>query len=92
MRAIVSITLDDEFVVHDIKVIQGQNGYFIAMPSRKTNDGEFKDICHPIKASVREQLEKTILKAFEEALQENQASQEAGDDGLVVEIEEEDLV
>ena len=49
MRGIVSVTFDDEFVIHDIKVIQGQNGYFIAMPSRKTSDGEYKDICHPIK-------------------------------------------
>ena len=56
MRGIVSVTFDDEFVVHDIKVIEGQNGYFIAMPSRKTPDGDFKDICHPITSSTRKEM------------------------------------
>ncbi|MGI6109477.1 MAG: septation regulator SpoVG [Eubacteriaceae bacterium] len=88
MRGIVSVTFDDEFVVHDIKVIQGQNGYFIAMPSRKTSDGEFKDICHPIKASVRNQLEQSVLSAFEEALREEQALTPPPEDDLIVDREE----
>ena len=66
LKAIVSITLDDEFVVHDIKVIEGTEGYFIAMPSRKTGDGEYKDIAHPIKTETREELVSVILSAFEE--------------------------
>ena len=70
MKAVVSITLDDEFVVHDIKVIEGQNGLFIAMPSRKTPDGEFKDIAHPINTSTRENLQKVILESYEKALEE----------------------
>ena len=62
MKAIVSVTFDNEFVVHDIKVIEGQNGLFIAMPSRKTPDGEFKDIAHPINTETREKIQKAILK------------------------------
>jgi len=58
MKAIISVTFDGEFVVHDIKVIEGQNGLFIAMPSRKTPDGEFKDIAHPINADTRERIQK----------------------------------
>lgn len=67
MKAIVSITFDNEFVVHDIKVIEGQNGLFIAMPSRKTPDGEFKDIAHPINTDTREKIQKAILEAYEQA-------------------------
>lgn len=67
MKAIVSVTFDNEFVVHDIKVIEGQNGLFIAMPSRKTPDGEFKDIAHPINTETREKMQASILKAYEEA-------------------------
>ena len=63
MKAIVSVTFDNEFVVHDIKVIEGQNGLFIAMPSRKTPDGEFKDIAHPINTDTREKIQNSILKA-----------------------------
>ena len=66
LKAVASVTFDDCFVVHDIKVIEGNEGYFIAMPSRKTADGEYKDIAHPIKTEVREELIKVILKAFEE--------------------------
>ena len=65
MKAIVSVTFDDEFVVHDIKVIDGQNGLFIAMPSRKTPNGEFKDIAHPINPETREKIQKAILEAYE---------------------------
>ena len=70
MKAIVSITFDNEFVVHDIKVIEGQNGLFIAMPSRKTPDGEFKDIAHPINTDTREKIQESILKAYEDAVEE----------------------
>ena len=65
MKAVVSITIDDEFVVHDIKVIEGEKGLFIAMPSRKTPEGEYKDIAHPINIEMRTQLEKEILAKFE---------------------------
>ena len=65
MKCIVSITFDNLFVVHDIKVIEGQNGLFIAMPSRKTPNGEFKDIAHPINAETREKIQKAILEAYE---------------------------
>lgn len=70
MKAIISVTFDDEFVVHDIKVIEGQNGLFIAMPSRKTPDGEFKDIAHPINADTRDRIQKSILEAYEKAILE----------------------
>ena len=70
MKAIVSITFDNEFVVHDIKVIEGQNGLFIAMPSRETPDGEFKDIAHPINTDTREKIQTSILKAYEAAVEE----------------------
>ncbi len=65
LKAVASVTFDDCFVIHDIKVIEGNEGYFIAMPSRKTNDGEYKDIAHPIKTETREELIKVILDAFE---------------------------
>ncbi|MFL0247992.1 MULTISPECIES: septation regulator SpoVG [Clostridium] len=65
MKAIVSVTFDNEFVVHDIKVIEGQNGLFIAMPSRKTPDGEFKDIAHPINTQTREKIQESILAEYE---------------------------
>jgi Uncharacterized protein, involved in the regulation of septum location len=64
MKAIVSVTFDNEFVVHDIKVIEGQNGLFIAMPSRKTPDGEFKDIAHPINTQTRERIQNAILDEY----------------------------
>ena len=70
MKAVVSVTFDDAFVVHDIKVIEGQEKLFIAMPSRKTPDGEFKDIAHPINAEMREQLQEMILAKYEESLNE----------------------
>lgn len=66
LKAVASVTFDDCFVIHDIKVIEGSEGYFIAMPSRKTADGEYKDIAHPIKTEMREELIKVILVAFEE--------------------------
>lgn len=67
IKASASITIDDCFVVHDIKVIEGNEGYFIAMPSRKTPDGEFKDIVHPLNTETREQIRDIVLKEFETA-------------------------
>ena len=67
MKAVVSITLDDEFVVHDIKVIEGDKGLFIAMPSRRSSDGEYRDVAHPINTSTRERLQAVILEAYEKA-------------------------
>lgn len=69
MKAIVSITLDDEFVVHDIKVIEGDKGLFIAMPSKKASDGEYRDIAHPINSSTRDSIQRTILYNYERALE-----------------------
>ena len=63
MKAVVSITLDDEFVVHDIKVIEGEKGLFIAMPSRKAADGEYRDIAHPINSTTRERIQSMILQS-----------------------------
>ena len=72
LRAIVSITLEDEFVVHDIKVIEGEKGLFIAMPSKKTADGEFRDIAHPINSSTRENIQSVILEKYQESLIEEE--------------------
>ena len=66
MKAVVSITIDNEFVVHDIKVIEGEKGLFIAMPSRKAADGEYRDIEHPINSATRERLQQLILDKFQE--------------------------
>ncbi len=70
MRAIVSITLDNEFVVHDIKVIEGEKGLFIAMPSRRATDGEYRDIAHPINSSTRDMIQKVILEKYEQTAEE----------------------
>lgn len=70
MRAIVSITIDDEFVVHDIKVIEGEKGLFIAMPSKKATDGEYRDIAHPINSATRENIQNIILDAYAKAKDE----------------------
>ena len=68
MRAIVSVTLEDEFVVHDIKVIEGEKGLFLAMPSRKASNGEYRDIAHPINSDTREQMQEIILQEYQKAL------------------------
>ena len=70
MKAVVSITVDDEFVVHDIKIIEGEKGMFIAMPSRKASDGEYRDIAHPINTATRERLQSMILDKYQETLAE----------------------
>ena len=68
MKAVVSVTLDDEFVVHDIKVSEGAKGLFIAMPSTKSADGEYRDIAHPINSSTREKWQQLVLEAYDKAL------------------------
>ena len=68
MKAVVSITIDDEFVVHDIKVIEGEKGLFIAMPSRKATDGEYRDIAHPINAATRDRIQRIILDKYDEVM------------------------
>ena len=74
MKAVVSVTIDDtldgEFVVHDIKVIEGEKGLFIAMPSRKASDGEYRDIAHPINSATREQIQTIILDKYQEVMAE----------------------
>jgi stage V sporulation protein G len=70
MKAVVSITIDNEFVVHDIKVIEGEKGLFIAMPSKKSGDGEFRDIAHPINSETRSRLEAIILERYQQSMQE----------------------
>ena len=68
MKAVVSITLDNEFVIHDIKVIEGEKGLFIAMPSRKSADGDYRDIAHPINKDTRQTVQALILEKYEEML------------------------
>lgn len=70
MKAVVSITIDEEFVVHDIKVIEGEKGLFIAMPSRKATDGEYRDIAHPINSATRERIQNIILEKYEQVIAE----------------------
>ena len=72
LKAVVSVTFDDELVVHDIKVIEGEKGLFIAMPSRKSSDGEYRDIAHPINSATRESLQATILEKYEQAIAEEE--------------------
>mgnify|MGYP003099349165 FL=1 len=79
MKAVVSITLDDEFVVHDIKVIEGEKGLFIAMPSRKASDGEYRDIAHPINSETRERIQTIILEQYEKAAAESAEAEEAAE-------------
>lgn len=68
MKAIVSVTLDDAFVIHDVKVVEGQNGLFVAMPSRKTPEGDYRDIAHPITTNAREIIQTAVLDAYQNAL------------------------
>ena len=76
MKAVVSITLDNEFVVHDIKVIEGEKGLFIAMPSRKMTDGEYRDIAHPINSLTRDRIQTIILDKYEEVMQQEDIEEE----------------
>ncbi len=72
MKAIVSVTFDDAFVVHDIKIIEGQDKLFTAMPSRKTPENEYKDIAHPINSEMRELLERSILEKYEQEINQDE--------------------
>ena len=72
MRAVVSVTFDNEFVVHDIKIIEGEKGLFIAMPSKKATDGEYRDIAHPINSETRDRLQQIILEKYEESMTEEE--------------------
>ena len=81
MKAIVSITLDNEFVIHDIKVIEGEKGMFIAMPSRKAADGEYRDIAHPINSETRDMIQGMILRKYEMTALENQGQEGEGTSG-----------
>lgn len=74
MKAIASITLDDEFVVHDIRIIEGEDGFFVAMPSKKTPDGNFRDIAHPINAKGRKKLQDAVLNAFHKELEKEKST------------------
>ena len=71
-RSVVSITIDDVFVVHDIKVIEGEKGLFIAMPSRKASDGEYRDIAHPINSETRDKIQSLILEKYQEVASESE--------------------
>lgn len=73
MKAVVSITIDEEFVVHDIKVIDGEKGLFIAMPSRKAADGEYRDIAHPINSDTRNKIQQIILEKYESEIAAEEA-------------------
>jgi stage V sporulation protein G len=76
MKAVVSVTIDDEFVVHDIKVIEGENGLFIAMPSRRSADGQYRDIAHPINSATRASMQELILERYERAIEEGSLDSE----------------
>ncbi|MBE6032035.1 MAG: septation regulator SpoVG [Firmicutes bacterium] len=70
MKAVVSVTFDDEFVVHDIKIIEGQNGLFVAMPSRKMGEGDFRDIAHPLTSETRNRIKDAIFAEYDKVLEE----------------------
>lgn len=74
MRAVVSVTFDNEFVVHDIKVIEGENGLFIAMPSKRSPDGEYRDVAHPISSATREKMQRAVLEGYEKCNEESPAA------------------
>lgn len=77
MKAVVSITIDEVFVVHDIKVIEGEKGLFIAMPSRKAADGEYRDVAHPINSETRDRIQQIILDKYEASLAEENIAEDA---------------
>ncbi|MCO6218978.1 septation regulator SpoVG [Staphylococcus epidermidis] len=86
MKALVSITLDEAFVIHDLRVIEGNSGLFVAMPSKRTPDGEFRDIAHPINSDMRQEIQDAVMKVYDEtdevipdknATSDNEESEEA---------------
>ena len=76
MRAVASVTFDGCFVVHDIKIIDGQEGPFVAMPSRKIGDGEFRDVAHPIQQFMRDMIREAVFKAYDDAIRERMHTSE----------------
>ena len=76
MKAVASVTFDDEFVVHDIKIISGQNGMFIAMPSRKMGEGDFRDIAHPLTSEMRGRIKDAIFEEYDKTLADQQEDEE----------------
>lgn len=89
LKALVSITFEDSFVVNEVKVINGKNGLFVAMPSTKDKKGAFRDIAHPIKSETREDITKTVLEAYEKVKDEEPETVEAEKEAEVVEEKEE---
>ena len=69
MKALVSITLDEAFVIHDLRVIEGNSGLFVAMPSKRTPDGEFRDIAHPINSDMRQEIQDAVMKVYDETVE-----------------------
>lgn len=92
MKAIVSVTVDDAFVIHDVKVVEGQNGLFVAMPSRKMPDGDYRDIAHPINSEARSIMQQHVLEAYDRALAELEAEQEEDVASVDDESDEEEIV
>lgn len=88
MKALASITFDDSFVIHDLRVIEGNNGLFVAMPSKRTPDGEFRDIAHPIHSDMRQHVQEEIMKVYEET--EDVAETPKEDEGVNAEEEPEE--
>ncbi len=82
MKAVVSVTFDDAFVVHDIKIIEGQNGLFVAMPSRKVGEGDYRDIAHPINQETRTMIQQVIFTEYEKAKHSTEFADEADIAGL----------
>lgn len=74
LKAVASVTIDDCFVVHDVKILEGQDDFFIAMPSKKTPDGEYKDIVHPLNTETREMLKKAVLDEFEKPVRRRRST------------------
>ncbi len=80
MKALVSITFDDAFVIHDLRVIEGNNGLFVAMPSKRTPDGEFRDIAHPIHSDMRQHVQEEVMRVYEESEAESEESENNAQD------------
>ncbi|CAM4295394.1 septation regulator SpoVG [Lacicoccus alkaliphilus] len=87
MKALVSITFDDAFVIHDLRVIEGNNGLFVAMPSKRTPDGEFRDIAHPIHSDMRQHVQEEIMKVYEDT-EDVAAAPKEDEDGIAEEESE----
>lgn len=86
LKAVASVSFDDEFVVHDLKIVEGVNGLFIAMPSRRAKDGEFKDICHPINNDMRTKIETAIYKVYNELINSQIESESTSENETTEEI------